>query len=822
MINFISMTRIGSIILLLLISSYSYSQDLDQLHISEFMADNMATLADKDGDYSDWIEIYNPTTGAINLSGWYLSDNPEDLIKWIFPQVTIESHGYLIVFVSGKNQSTNELHTNFKLSSSGEWIILTKPDGKTVQFELHFPGQYPDVSYGFLDQKLVFMNDPTPGIPNISGDFIMPPTFSENHGFFDEAFNLDILTNDNEATIIYTIDGSKPELENGLIYTESLVIDSTRIVRAIVENQGELSRVATSTYIFPAQVKSQTYRPKGYPENWGSFSKIEGVAPAHYMMDPEICESPDYKDDLVSALKSIPTVSISTDKDNFFSSSTNPETGGIYIHTDPPTGGYGEGWERPVSVEYILANGNNGFQVDCGIRIHGGHSRVPEKNPKHSFRLVFRNEYGRKELKYNLFDETATASFNSIVLRAGFNQTWLHWDDTQRKRAQYINDSWVKDIYSKMGHISAHNKFAHLYINGLYWGLYNISERMDDDFMKYYLDGSKEDFDVIKDYAEVSEGNDDAWNTMMEMTDEGLSDAVSYYRIQGKDEFGNDDSSNEAFLDVENLIDYMILNFYIGNLDWDHHNWIAARNRIDPGKGFQFFPWDSERTFNGKSDNVVDENNEGRPSYLYSQLRRNPVFRIQFTKRANELLGPAGLLSPDSVMATWQKRSDEIELAIITESARWGDYRRDVHPYKNEPYELYTKNDHWLKEQDRLMNDYFPSRSQIVLDQLKAIGLAGDIITATMDEQLVKPNHKSFPNPFNEFITIQYHSQIPGDIKIDIYSKDGRLIDQLWNGYVTQELLEINWKPQKQQNGLYYYRMETDDNVFMGKMVYFN
>ena len=113
------------------------------------MASNTATLPDKDGDYSDWIELYNPTAEAIDLSGWYLSDNPDDLIKWICPQVTIESHEYLIVFASGKDQSINELHTNFKLSSSGEWIILTKPDGETVQFELQFTGQYTDISFGF-------------------------------------------------------------------------------------------------------------------------------------------------------------------------------------------------------------------------------------------------------------------------------------------------------------------------------------------------------------------------------------------------------------------------------------------------------------------------------------------------------------------------------------------------------------------------------------------------------------------------------------------------------------------------------------------------
>ena len=818
--RFIKLIGQMMIILFFLPSTISFSQDLSQLYISEFMADNSTTLSDEDGDYSDWIELHNPASEAIDLSGWYLSDNPDNLIKWIFPQVTIEGNGFIIIFASGKDRHTGELHTNFQLSSSGEWVVLSVPDGITKQFDIQFPVQYSNVSYGYIDESVSYIDDPTPGAINTTSTFLSQPTFSFAHGFYDTSFNLEIYSDVDGGTIIYTRDGSDPNLDNGLIYSEAIGIDSTSVVRAAVEKEGLLSRIATNTYIFPGKVKNQPYRPEGYPGNWGSFSTIAGIAPAHYMMDPEICQSPDYKDDLVPALKSIPTISLSTNKDNFFSFSSDPNTGGIYIHTDPPTGGLGEDWERPVSMEYVLADGR--FQVDCGIRIHGGHSRVPEKNPKHSFRLVFRNEYGPKKLNYRLFGEGATSSYNTIILRAGFNQSWLHWDDTQRERTQYINDSWAKDVFMKMGYPAAHNKFVHLYINGLYWGLYNMCERMDDDFMDYYLDGAKEDFDVIKDYAEVAEGNADAWNTMMEMAEEGLSGAASFYGIQGKNEFGDDDPLKESFLDIENLIDYMLLNFYGGNLDWDHHNWLTARNRFNPGNGFQFFPWDTERIFNNKSDNVVNENNENRPSYLYSQLRHNPVFRIQFAKRANELLGPGGMLSPDSVMAVWQKRSKEIELAIIAESARWGDFRRDVHPYKNEPYELYTKNDHWLKEQQRLTEDYFPERSQIVLDQLKAIGLAGEVITETHNEigQISASTHKSFPNPFYTKVTVQFISQSPSNIKVDVLNMEGQILENLFDGFFKEQYLELTWKPKKQNSGLYFYRIVTNDNVFTGKMIY--
>ena len=817
-----SIRRHLSYMIFYLISQHSFAQDFSQIYISEMMASNSATIVDQDGAYSDWIELHNPTNEELNLGGWYLSDNPENLIKWIFPPVTIEANGFLLVFASGKDLRSDELHTNFSLSSSGEWIILTKPDGKTVHFSMQFPVQYTDVSYGYVDENLMYLDQPTPGTVNVTGTFLSPPTFSVNHGLYENPFNLEISTTHTDASILYTLDGSPPDASDGISYAGPLVIDSTFIIRAVVTRGGAVSPVSTRTYIFPDKVKNQPDSLEGYPLNWGNLLKIDGVAPADYGMDPEVYDNPAYKDDLVPALKAIPTISLSTDKDNLFSHSTDPETGGIYIHTAASSGDFGEDWERAVSAEYILPDGSDGFQVNCGIRIHGGASRLPEKNPKHSFRLLFKDEYGPKKLNYDLFGGDATSSFNSLILRAGFNQTWLHWDITQRERAQYINDSWAKDIYMKMGYVATHNKYVHLYINGMYWGLYNVCERMDEDFMEYYLDGDAEDFDIIKDYAELAEGNKVAWDAMMQMAEEELSDAYSFYLLQGKDEFGNDDENKEAFLDVENLIDYMILNFYAGNKDWDHHNWVAARNRVDPGNGFQFFPWDSERIFNGKYDNIVDENNENRPSLLYAQLRHNPVFRNQFKKQANELLGPGGMLSPDSVIKVWQKRSGEIELAIIAESARWGDYRRDMHQHKNGPFDLYTKNDYWLSEQDRLVNDYFRARSQIVLGQLMDIGLAGEIVTELNvdSDQSTNNRHKSFPNPFDRSVTIQYRVQDSETVKIEVYTKEGQLMQQLYNGLTDNNLIEVNWNPGKLSQGIYFYRIATNSEVITGKMMY--
>src|ERR1051325_8511032 len=121
-------------------------------YITEFMASNKTTLTDRDGSYSDWVEIYNPDAAAVSLNGWYLTDNASKKTKWQFPAVTIPAGGYLIVFADDKNlrDPAGELHTNFSLSADGEYLGLIQSDGKTVvsEFAPTFPAQTADVSYG--------------------------------------------------------------------------------------------------------------------------------------------------------------------------------------------------------------------------------------------------------------------------------------------------------------------------------------------------------------------------------------------------------------------------------------------------------------------------------------------------------------------------------------------------------------------------------------------------------------------------------------------------------------------------------------------------
>src|SRR5207302_6798217 len=126
----------------------------------------------------------------------------------------------------------------------------------------------------------------------------------------------------------------------------------------------------------------------------------------------------------------------------------------------------------------------------------GGWNRRPEESPKHSFRVIFKKKYGLGKLRFPLFGESGVHEFDTLVLRAGCNNTWLHWSAEERRRGDFIRDQWMRDTLLAMGHSSARGFFAHLYLNGLYWGLYNPSERPSAPFIAAHLGGAPADYDV--------------------------------------------------------------------------------------------------------------------------------------------------------------------------------------------------------------------------------------------------------------------------------------------------------------------------------------
>ena len=549
------------------------------------------------------------------------------------------------------------------------------------------------------------------------------PRFSLPHGIYDSSITIAISHEDPSADVYYTTDGSMPShLSNR--YTSPLLLSKTTILRAVlVKNNENVSPITTASYLFLSSFLSQPNNPEGYPDKWGKYTQRSGTAKADYEMDPEMTGDPALRDKITQGLYTLPILSIVSDKDNFFSHEKNSETGGIYIYTGPPVGdNTGNGWTRQASAELFGGPQQHDFTTDCGVRLHGGHGRLPEKNPKHSFRLVFKKEYGPSKLEYPLFGDSA--EFDQLVLRCHFGNSWQHQDPARRPRGQYTRDVWARRMQRKMGHTAVDALYVHLFLNGMYWGLYNIAERVDEQFGKSHFGGKKSEYDVVKieeeggRHLEASEGTLAKWNRMIETVGKA-SDDTYYYMLQGKDASGNDDATIEPLLHMESFIDYMIINQYAGNTDWDYHNWYALAHREDKSNGFRFLCWDSEQIFESSSDNVVPDN-EGKnyPTGIFHALLKNDKFANRYLRRAQELLSDGGMLSERSVVQVWDSLYNVISLAVYDESARWGDYRRDVHAYTSKG-ELYTVDNHYMKERNRLLNNYFPNRSAKVLKDIQ-------------------------------------------------------------------------------------------------------
>ena len=555
-----------------------------------------------------------------------------------------------------------------------------------------------------------------------------PLVLSRAHGWCDQPFTLEIrragamLAAD--VTVHYTTDGSEPTAASA-IYEAPLQVDGNLVLRAAAfRGEERLNDISTATYLFIDDVLVQTNTPDGYPSTWGEFTQSIGTAVADYGMDEDMTTDAALRPLIAEGLKSLPVLSIVTDKDNLFSHENDPDKGGIYIFTGPPVGdSTGHGWTRPISLELMGGPQKHNLTTTCGIRLHGGHGRLAEKNPKHSFRLVFKQEYGNKTLKYPVFGSDQPSKFDQLVLRCHFGNSWQHWMESNRGKAQYTRDVWARCMQQKMGGTGVNALYVHVFLNGMYWGLYNIAERVDGRFGASRLGGEKDDIDVIKieedggNHHEASEGDMEAWE-LRTATAAKAADPVQYNRLQGKDADGNDSPDLEALLDIDAFIDYMLINQYGGNTDWDHHNWYAMRRRGEDSQGFRFLCWDSELILDNVSENVLSKNNGNiYPTGIFQNLLQNEDFARRYLHRAKEVLADDGLLGEESAVAVWDSLYNTISSALYAEAARWGDYRHDV---DHSTSQVYTVDGTYMTERNRLLTQYFPFRSGNVLNSIVA------------------------------------------------------------------------------------------------------
>ncbi len=689
--------------------------------INEFAAANILSQASLDfSEFNvpeDWVELYNRGPNAVRLLGWSLSNDQDQPGLWTFPDITLNSGQYLVVYASGLDRrvlgGTNRLHTNFKLNPFGDYLALFNaefPRHAVSEFAPEFPEQRNDYSYGLnTSNQWRYYATPTPGAANGNSAIAVvapKPHVSVARGYFDRPFTLVASCDLPGATMRYTTDGSEPTAVTGFAYNGPFVISNSTVLRISAFGSNALPSKATShSYLFLDSIFRQPNNPgPTFPNTFGTQSGTF-VSPSDYEMDPEILTNAAYKNLVTNALLSLPAISIMIKPADMW----DPVTG-LYTHTLDR----GPQWEKPCSMEFFTPDGSEqDFQVDAGIQAQGNASREPLKQPKHPLKVQFKGDYGPANLKYKIFQDSPREEFDSVNLRVDFNFSWLHWDGAQRARGQRTRDAWMKDSMRAMGGLAGHNRYVHLYINGLYWGVCDPSERPDASFAAAYLGGEKEEFDAINEAHQAVDGTTTVLNQMLALTN---APSIAQYE------------TFKQYLDVTQFIDYIMLHFFVGHEDWGFRkNFYTIRRRV-AGQGFKYIPWDGENILGtdvnrNDTTRISTSDTTGTPSELHPKLIVNPQYRLDFADRVHRHFFNNGALMPTNTIARWMNRAKQVDLPIILESARWGDYRRDVHVYQTAPYELYERNNQWLTEQNRLTGTYFPQRTAIVLAQLRAQNL---------------------------------------------------------------------------------------------------
>lgn len=553
------------IILMLMLLGMTLNEVPAQVRINEIMADNLNTLADPDkGNYGDWIELYNTGSTSVSLSGYFLSDNLENPGKWVFPEGSrIPGNGFLLIWADNDDAG---YHTNFRLSKGGEIVILSDP-GLVILDSITFIEQIEDVSYGRLNDggsEWAYFSKPSPGTSNSSGSTELvaaPPAFSMSSGFYDGKQTLELKAQSADANIYYSLDGSVPT-QSSTKFQNPINLNSTGVVRAIQLQVGYL----------PSPVITKTY--------------------------------------FIDETTTLPVFSIVTDPDNLWD-----ENAGIYVEGANYVWGWGNGnfwqdWEKPCYVEFWEDNRKQKIAQAAGLRITGALTRTASQK---SLRIIARSDYGKTKFSYRFFKDKDISSFNDIVLRSSGND----WGFTM------IADGLMATIVSGQLDID-YNAYrpSVLFLNGVYWGIHNIREKIGDDYVEENHGVDKDNIDLLAQVDDVREGDRIAYAELLsfvlsnDMTKESSYDYV------------------ESRIDIQEYCNYYVTQIFYANHDWPSGNIKYWRPRTEDGK-WRWILYDTDLAYRQFWRDTFDWAINGNPDYpgsttLFKALIANERFETLF------------------------------------------------------------------------------------------------------------------------------------------------------------------------------------------------
>ncbi len=585
-----------------------------QIVINEVSAANMSGLADEDGDRQDWVELHNKGAAAVNLGGWFLSDNPAKPQKWAFQTgATIAPGGYRVIFCSGKNKQVLYLHTNFKITQTkGEPIILSQPNGTTADiFTFDIPNQgnhsYGRSPNGGPDWKI--FTAPTPTAPNGATAFLKysPKVKAALAPGFYPASQSVALTTGAGFDIRFTTDGSEPTTTSTL-FSGPVNIAATTVLKA--------RAFSPDPQILPGFVMANTY--------------------------------------FINENHAVPVLSIAS---NTIFTLMNGSTGAA------PIG----------SFEYF-ENGKRESDAYGEFNKHGNDSWA---YPQRGIDWITRDQLGYDdELDHQFFPERDRTKFQRLILKAAANDNF-----PSQPGGAHIRDSYVHTLAIRGGmNMDARtHRACVLYVNGQYWGVYDLREKVDDhDFTDHYYGQAEKDIDFIKTWGstwlEYGTGTD--WYALKNyIIANNMTVAANYNYVEQR-------------FDLLSLVDYIILNQHTVCKDWLNWNtaWWRGRDPNGGAKKWRYALWDMDATFGhytnytgipnvGPSADPCDveapsvDDPQGHIDVLV-KLFDNPNFKALYINRYADLLNTT--LSCANMNALLDELTNEIKPEMARHCARWG------------------------------------------------------------------------------------------------------------------------------------------------------
>ena len=590
-----------------------------QILINEFSAHK--GVFDENNIETDWIELFNNSNQVEDLSNYFLSDDLNNLEKWQLPNILLEPYQYIIFYASSRNTQffdgeNNFYHTNFKLSPS-EYITLYNNneiiDSTFINNELYFGismGKYPDGS-----NQWCYFNNSTPNSSNLNSICFSDITNQANtnieSGWYDSTQTI-ILEPHLNSTVYYTTDGSIPTI-NDILYNQPFNVNENTI----------LSFRSFSNNKLPSKINDRTF----------------------------IFEEDNHE---------LAVFSIHTDPINLWSIDSGIYVSGTNASSDYPYYGsnFWQPWSRFSRIEYFDKNKFKKAYENIDLEIHGGWSRA---EPQKSFRIDLKSKYTGRLNEILIPSKSNIESYNNFNLRNGGQHTWT----------DKIQDAIISRIASETNVNYMAYEPCITYLNGEYWGIYGIREKIDEHYIEDNYGFNSDSVDLLNSFGVLIGSDINAINTYYSIINED-PESIGFYELFS------------SHWNIENYIDYFIIQTFIQNMDWLGIAWGANniklwRPQTEDGKwNYVLYDTDGALGYFGQSyyenylSYAMNPLFTNEHSQIFNHVIQNQVFKCEFANRYADLINT--VLSYENVEEKANIIKNDIYNAMPRHIDRWQNY----------------------------------------------------------------------------------------------------------------------------------------------------